>query len=410
MVFYKEFKKIIERKLNEVDSVESIIKKIGEHSQKGKIGFYPSGVPTGIILKEIKEKKPEILPRILGCFDKSEDATTEKGIQVYNLENLNDLKKNLSLLVVASNTFYTKEKKELEKLTNYDGEILRTSSFNISLPKNMNNKQILEKIDSVYELLSDEKSKSTYMIAWLSKMLNDESLTYLFESEKVIDENQEPLIYKDLNIAGLDHTCKKELQSEVYKMKHVFLEEGDVVFDIGAYKGDTALLFAHYIGKKGKVYAFEPICSNFEDILNNLSNNKQFDRIIIPINAGISNKPGTLKTVSSKVGAPWAYLSDYREGLEAKIITIDDFVDKNKINKVDFMKMDVEGFEENVILGSKKTIKHSNPKLAIALYHKTSDLINLPLLLNEIGNYQFYIRSKIEGAFGFTLFCKKNES
>ena len=42
----------------------------------------------------------------------------------------------------------------------------------------------------------------------------------------------EPIFYEDYVVHGIDFECKKELFSELYKMKHVFPEEGDVVFDI----------------------------------------------------------------------------------------------------------------------------------------------------------------------------------
>ena len=56
----------------------------------------------------------------------------------------------------------------------------------------------------------------------------------------------------------------------------------------------------------------------------------------------------------------------------------------------------------------KNTIKNFNPKLAIAIYHFTSDLITLPIELNKIGDYNFYLRAKVEGPFGFTLYAKNN--
>jgi len=49
---------------------------------------------------------------------------------------------------------------------------------------------------------------------------------------------------------------------------------GDIVFDIGAYVGDTALWFSKAVGPQGKVYAFEPEPSNFEKLKANLERNK----------------------------------------------------------------------------------------------------------------------------------------
>jgi len=67
--------------------------------------------------------------------------------------------------------------------------------------------------------------------------------------------------------------------------------------------------------------------------------------------------------------------------------------------------MDVEGQEYDVILGAQETIKRFTPKVVIPLYHNTSDLFAIPLLMNEIGKYKLHMRCKIEGPFGINLYC-----
>ena len=57
-------------------------------------------------------------------------------------------------------------------------------------------------------------------------------------------------------------------------------------------------------------------------------------------------------------------------------------------------------------MDQKNTIEKFNPKLAIAIYHCTSDLIILPIKLDKIGDYDFYLRAKMEGPFGFNLYAK----
>jgi FkbM family methyltransferase len=403
MEFYYYFRKIISEAIAKRDNLDSVISRIKSFHTDRKIAFYPSGILTSLILKEIKEKHNDLLPRIVGCFDRSKDATTEEGVPVFPLDDL-DSHKEISVLTVPSNTFSSKEKRELE-LTRYNGDTIYTSFFHISLPTNISDEEIIRKMDTVYSLLSDNKSKATYMTAWLSRMLNDETLTNLFESEENIDEITEPLVFKDFVIKGLDHICKKELQSELYKMKHVSPEKGNVVLDIGAYKGDTAIFFANCVGENGKVYAFEPVKANIFALEENARNNR-LENIIVPVNMGVSSKSGVLKVVSNSYGAPWSFLSEQR-GNETEITTIDNFVRDKGLKKVDFIKMDVEGVEADVIAGAKDTIKKFSPKIAIAAYHKTSDLFELPLILKNIENYEFFMRSKVEGPFGFTFYCRK---
>ena len=62
-------------------------------------------------------------------------------------------------------------------------------------------------------------------------------------------------------------------------------------------------------------------------------------------------------------------------------------------NRVNIIKMDVEGSEYEGLIGAQKTIKKHHPQLIISIYHKKDDLWNLPLLIKDISpDYKFYIR------------------
>lgn len=407
MSFYKYAEDIISKSLKSRNTLKKLVEKIRIASLKGQIAFYPCGRYTRIILNEIKNCTPELLPKIIGCFDKSSGAIMQKGMNIYNIRKLDEFKGKISLLVVLSNTFYSKEMRDIEKLTNYRGSVLSASKFDITIP-DMQHDEMLSKIKEVQDLLADRKSKITYIIAWLSRLLNDENLTYLFENEEIkdVDINNPVTRYKGYMIGDLNGECKKELNAEIYKMKYVEPLAGDTVFDIGAYKGDTAIFFADCVGKKGRVYSFEPVKANYNGLVKNIKQNR-LDDVVVAINKGCSAKPGLLKAVSATSGAPWAFLAN-NEGTEnTEVTTIDEFVKSNRINKVDFIKMDVEGFEEDVLLGAIKTIKRFRPKLAVPLYHKTSDLFTIPLLIDKLANYTLYIRYKIEGPFGITLYGVK---
>lgn len=403
MTFYDYAKDIISERLKSRDTLEKVIEKIRVASANGQIAFYPCSRYTRAILSEIKEQAPELLPKITGCFDKSSDADPGEDVSVYDIRSLDEFKDTISLLVVTSNPFYAKEMRDLEKLTNYSGPILNTSRFGISI-QNMGNDEIISKMDEVYHLLADRKSRMTYLVVWLAGLLNDEDLPYLFESEREIDISEVHTKYKDYILEGLDGICQAELHTGLYQMRYMSVERGDVVFDIGAYKGDTAVLFADLVGREGKVYSFEPVKANYDGLLRNIKVNGLED-IVVPINKGCSDKSGVLRAISAKSGAPWAFLSEDKGDETVEVITIDDFVESNNNNKVDFVKMDVEGMEYEVISGARKTIERFRPKMVIPLYHKSSDLLTIPLLMNEIGGYKLYLRCKTAGVFGINLYC-----
>ena len=108
-MFYEEFRRIIEKRLKERHSLENIVSQLKELSNntEGKIAFYPCGRLSAEILKEVKTTCPELIPTIIGCFDKSNKATTERGFDVYNIKDLERLKDNISLLIVSFTSNFT---------------------------------------------------------------------------------------------------------------------------------------------------------------------------------------------------------------------------------------------------------------------------------------------------------------
>jgi len=163
---------------------------------------------------------------------------------------------------------------------------------------------------------------------------------------------------------------------------------GDIVFDIGAYVGDTALWFSKAVGLQGKVYAFEPEPSNFEKLKANLERNKVTN--VIPLQLALSEDKGEMHVSS---GGSFSTIIQAGTGTSVEVTTIDRFVEANKLPRVDFIKMDVEGHELKVLAGARKTIKTFKPSLALSAYHRGDDLIKLPKFLLELNpNYKFYLR------------------
>ena len=254
-------------------------------------------------------------------------------------------------------------------------------------------------------MLYDKKSKMIYIMSWLSRILNEEDITSLFESENEIPELSDTINYKSYTIKGInDDELKKELFSDVYKMKHTVLTKGDIVMDIGAFMGETAIVFADSVGENGKVYAFEPIRTSYELMKQNVHNNG-LTGIIETVNMGCSSKTRATTAVSLDSGAPWNFISDADGSVPVQLTTLDEFVFSNRIKKIDFIKMDVEGFENDVILGATKVLHAYRPKLAVALYHNSSDMITIPDMIAKIVDYKLFVRCNMDGPYGLTLFC-----
>jgi FkbM family methyltransferase len=151
---------------------------------------------------------------------------------------------------------------------------------------------------------------------------------------------------------------------------NVSVKRDDIVIDAGAWIGD----FSAYAASKGAVvYAFEPI----EDTFHWLSKTSDLNKGIHPIKKGLSDNEEELNVfIDKNYSAANSIVIERQEAtVEEKIYitTIDKFVEKNNITRVDFIKADIEGAERNMLKGAAYVLKKFAPKLAICTYHLHDD-------------------------------------
>ena len=170
-------------------------------------------------------------------------------------------------------------------------------------------------------------------------------------------------------------------------------EKGDVVLDLGACWGDTALYFANKVGDTGRVFSFEFIPNNIKIWNTNIELNPQLKNRIELIEHPVSDVSD--EAIYYRDNGPGSHISltpfENQTGTTTTL-SIDDFIERYNISKVDFIKMDIEGAEPAALRGALKTIKKYRPKLAIAIYHSMEDFINIPKWLMELNlGYEFYL-------------------
>ena len=71
------------------------------------------------------------------------------------------------------------------------------------------------------------------------------------------------------------------------------------------------------------------------------------------------------------------------EGEEVEVITLDEFVEENNF-EVGLIKLDVEGYELEVLTGAKETVKKFKPVMAISIYHRGQDFFEIPKLVKNL--------------------------
>lgn len=184
-------------------------------------------------------------------------------------------------------------------------------------------------------------------------------------------------------------------------------EEGDYVIDGGAFVGDTALYFADAIGQKGKVFSFEFVKGNLELVNKNLNLNPHLkERIEIYENALWSNSQEHLYMYEA--GPATKVLMEEFPGYTSKIPSksIDDLMKEQNIEKMDLIKLDIEGAELECLKGAQKTIDKFQPKLAICIYHKPDDFITIPQYIkNTHPYYDLYIDHHTASLGETVLYC-----
>ncbi len=167
--------------------------------------------------------------------------------------------------------------------------------------------------------------------------------------------------------------------------------KGDIVIDGGACRGDVALHFAHAVGENGQVHAFEFVPANLEFLIKNIEMNSALSARIKIVEKALSQQTGERLYYEDR-GPSTCLSGNASAGAATDTISIDHYVASQNLARVDFIKMDIEGSEENALMGAYHTIKRFKPKLSICIYHKPDDFYKLPFIIQKINpGYRFYI-------------------
>ena len=216
-----------------------------------------------------------------------------------------------------------------------------------------------EQFERFYEELQDEKSKMC-LEAFLNQKISGK-LQYLRD---VYEKNQ------------------------YYDRKIIDFSKMNTIVDCGAYDGDSYLSFLQNykenVGKEyeGIAYLLEPNKKN----CNLLKENCGRDTRCRIQRLGAWDQKDIL--TFSENGTSSGIIE--KGTISIQVDKIDDVIDGN----VDFIKMDIEGAEYKALLGAEKSIKHSHPVLAICVYHKKRDLLEIPNLIKSFcSEYKFYLRA-----------------
>ncbi|MGB9980275.1 FkbM family methyltransferase [Methanobacterium sp.] len=187
-------------------------------------------------------------------------------------------------------------------------------------------------------------------------------------------------------------------------LKEYMIKDGDIVIDCGAYQGTFSILASKLVGERGLVIAFEPDTTNYKKLIHNLKINNISN--VKPINKGLWSTNKILNFRNNYQGSSFFY--DYHNNnliTKVPVVSLDEELANLEINKVDFIKADIEGSEIELINGSKNILLNNNVNLAIASYHEldgNKTHIKLEKILKKL-NYT----SKTEFPYHLTTYAKR---
>lgn len=258
-------------------------------------------------------------------------------------------------------------------------------SFSTLLQKsNMSVHDFAKELNTLYSICN-KLIKNKYRLELLSLICsaaqataNQSSFTWhnIKLSYVLWEKNPSLFIYEaaDILFDGLDEEMfDTEYIEGPYELGNVKINADDIVFDIGANFG----LFSSVAASKaplGKVYAFEPIPETQKILQKTASFYNNVEVIPLAITNHSGNVNISIEQYENNQGsASIMNVQPTAATQQVSCMSLDEFVSKNNITKVDFIKADIEGAERLLLSGSKRILAEMQPKLVICTYHYPED-------------------------------------
>jgi FkbM family methyltransferase len=225
-------------------------------------------------------------------------------------------------------------------------------------------KESREKIDTVYSLLADEFSRTVFCNILKHRITMDFSCFNNIISEK------------------------QYFPSDIFN-----LGDRECFVDGGVYNGETIADFVSATNNNfDYIYGFEPDRKNYRRLVKELVF-KDGERLKL-FNSGLYSING--RAGFNGQGNSSSCICGNGEDT-VSLVRLDDIIGEHKPT---YIKLDIEGAEEEALYGMRETITKYHPRLAISVYHKASDLWELPLLIHSMSaSYSLYLRHYSNGLF-----------
>lgn len=286
--------------------------------------------------------------------------------------------------------------------------------------------------ESTYQLMSDQYSRELFAELIVMKLVGEERLrlssfsqdfiaSYEQASADVLASDDALEVYgRVLKKIELDDPAVRfytvptilnlHLTGRLYSYcqdgVEIAVEPGDVLLDAGVGWGDTPVYLASRTGAApgGHVYCFDILREGLDALAEQRRLNPELDNIT-PVLCALADTDGEFVHISAP--GPGATVVDNETGTRVETLSIDNFARREGLDKIDFIKMDIEGAEVPALRGAADVIRRHKPRLAISVYHKWDDLLVIPRLIAELrDDYNYYLDCTTGFGGEVVLYCR----
>lgn len=316
-------------------------------------------------------------------------------------------------------------KRHVKRLFNFFQERFMARSFYKNQIKKFND------FDETYQLMSDEDSKRLFSQLLSMKVLGEKSYridsfdkdfvrSYENASKEILNSSEKLKVYKwelrkvFIEQLGIKIFTGPDMLNLVFRNRlysyhqdnvSIDMVEGDVVIDCGVGWGDSTACFAAKVGETGQVHCFE-LNQEGLDVLSTQIDVSGANLKIFPNRLAVSDTDNE-EIFVGEASPSTTIIENLKEGSSVYTTKIDTYASKVNLEKIDFIKMDIEGAEIPALIGASDSIAKFKPKLAISVYHKWDDLKEIPKLINSIrDDYEYYLDCTTGFGGEAVLYCK----
>ncbi len=191
-------------------------------------------------------------------------------------------------------------------------------------------------------------------------------------------------------------------------------KEGDVVVDIGAHIGRYTITSSKQVGNTGHVVAIEADPENFQILKRNIALNNL--RNVLALNYAVFSTRMRMKLYEQSASAKYNSIMLTRAGktnnyVEVNADTLDNILEINGIKRVNWIKIDVEGAEFEVLKGAIKTLSYENVSLLIEI-HNIGDPTHHDNIIDflKYHNYEMVFEERYHGSSESHIIFRKDHN